>query len=180
MDDLAANIINRETALANFDHARDDFEAAFARVPDAALGWMPEGDDYTLGDLLPHVIGSITNYKTVLDHIEAAHHSVVGPGWEADPGMAEHNALMHVIYAAGAGRAAIIDELDMAHDSLAARLRDMAYDEYSRATPVHYSGGADPYPTSAHDILGWLTDHYQEHIVQVGQMVTEWEKRASQ
>lgn len=174
MDDFASNIIDREVALAKFDHARDDFEAAFALVPDEALGWKPEGDDYTLGDLLPHVIGSIANYMTVLDYIKAADGGAVVPGWEADQAMADYKARVQAIYAAGAGRTAVIDELDAAHDRMASRLHDMAYEEYGHQTPVHYGGSSEPFPTSAHDILGWLTDHYYEHVPHIAQLLEGW------
>ncbi|MEO8287910.1 MAG: DinB family protein [Chloroflexota bacterium] len=176
MDDLTESIVARETALANFDHARDDFETAFARVPDEALEWKPEGDDYTLGYLVPHVLSSIATYSTVLDRMAAAGYGPVPPGWEADEAMKDYNAEMMAIYAAGAGRAPIIDELDAAHDRLASRLRELAYEDYSRPSPVHYPGGAEPFPTRAQDILAWLTDHYTEHIVQIDQMLKEWEK----
>jgi hypothetical protein len=175
MDEMA-NIIDRETELAKFDHGRDDFEAAFARVPDEALEWKPEGDDYTIGFLVPHVISSIANYSTVLDQVEATGYGVVGPGWEADNALADYTAKMHAIYAAGAGRQAILDELDAAHDRLAARLRKLAYEEYGRQSPVHYGGSADPFPTSAHDIIGWLTDHYYEHVPHIEQLLEGWEK----
>jgi hypothetical protein len=39
---------------------------------------------------------------------------------------------------------------------------------------VIYPGSPDPYPTSAQDILGWLTDHYDEHTVQIGQLLDQW------
>jgi hypothetical protein len=175
MDDMA-NIINREAELAKFDHARDDFEAAFARVPDEALEWKPEGDDYTIGFLVPHVLTSITNYSAALDRMEAAGYETVGPGWEEDKALTDNIAMLHAIYAAGAGRTAILDELDAAHDRMASRLRKLDYEEYGRQSPVHYGGGADPYATSAHDIIGWLTDHYYEHVPHIEQLLEGWEQ----
>src|SRR5919199_6765057 len=72
MDDVAANIINRETALADFDHARDDFETAYAQVPDEALDYRPEGDDYTISDLVPHITASIRGYSQQLEKMKEA------------------------------------------------------------------------------------------------------------
>ena len=83
---------------------------------------------------------------------------------------------IQAIYAAGAGRQAVLDELDAVHDRLAARLRKMAYEEYGRQAPVHYGGSPDPYPTSAHDIIGWLTDHYYEHVPHIEQLLEGWQK----
>ena len=177
MDELSDSIIDRETALANFDHAREDFARAFAQVPDKALSYKPEGDDYSIGDLLPHVINQINMYSVVLD-------SMAGLGWslahpfegETRQAMQDYAAQMQAIYAAGAGKETMIAELEKAHDQLASRLRELAYKEYSQKAPVLYPSSEEPYPTSAADLLKWLTDHYNEHIAQVWQMLDAWEK----
>jgi len=176
MDEVAESIIDRETDLAKFDHARDDFEAAFARVPDEALEWKPEGDDYTIGFLVPHVISSIARYSIVLDLLEGSSEDTAGPGWEERSPLQDYNAKILAIYAAGAGRQTVLDELDAVHDRMAARLRKMAYDEYGRQSPVHYGDSPDPFPTSAHDIIGWLTDHYYEHVPHIAQLLEGWQK----
>jgi hypothetical protein len=66
--------------------------------------------------------------------------------------------------------------LEQAHDRLASRLREMANKEYSRKAPVHYLSSEAPYLTGAGDLLAWLTDHYNEHIAQVWQLLEAWEK----
>src|SRR5438128_11744656 len=83
MDDVAANIIDRESMLADFDHARDDFEAAFAEVPDEALDYKPEGDDYTIADVVPHVTGSIVRYSRQLDVIKEIEYQELRLGADA-------------------------------------------------------------------------------------------------
>src|SRR4029079_19533096 len=70
MDEVASEIIDHERQLADFDHARDDFEQAFAQVPDDALDYKPEGDDYSLRDLVTHVANSMIMYNARLDDIE--------------------------------------------------------------------------------------------------------------
>src|SRR6476661_687872 len=77
MDDVAADIIDRERELADFDHARDDFERSYASVPAAALDYTPEGDDYSLGYLIPHVTASIERYSRLLDDLKAAEYREV-------------------------------------------------------------------------------------------------------
>src|SRR5438128_1856217 len=67
MNEMITYFIDRETALADFDHARDDFELALRLVPDEALEYKPEGDDYSIADLVPHVTGSIMDYARQLD-----------------------------------------------------------------------------------------------------------------
>ena len=37
--------------------------------------------------------------------------------------------------------------------------------------PVWYPGGSEAYPTSAADVLGWLTNHYREHVPQLQALV---------
>ena len=60
MDDVAADIINRERELADFDHARDDFLAApWATCPKRR--WITSRREMTipLRDLISHVTASI-------------------------------------------------------------------------------------------------------------------------
>lgn len=184
MDDLTESIIERETALANFDHARDDFERALAAVPDAALDWMPAGDDYSFGTILAHVRRSIQMYSAILDLMRAAEFEEVRlaaiPGdyatVEEQPTTSEEDMAISVRQGSDAkhDRQGAIDALDAAHDRLAAQLRELAHDEYSRPAPVVYAGTTEPYPTRASDILKWMIDHYHEHIVQYGQMLEQW------
>src|SRR5207247_5267838 len=72
MDDVAANIIDRETALADFDHARDDFETAHAQGPDEALDIKPSEDDHAISDLVSHITASILGYSRQLDKMKEA------------------------------------------------------------------------------------------------------------
>ena len=41
--------------------------------------------------------------------------------------------------------------------------------------PVYYPGSTEAYPTSGYDIIGWLTDHYKEHIRPGGRMLKGWQ-----
>ncbi len=178
MDELSENIIERETALANFDHARDDFIRAFSQMPDKALSYKPDGDEYSIGDLVPHVIGSINMYTVVLDTMTNLGWALSRP-YEGVPrqAMQDHAAEMQAIYTGGGGRDAITDELEKAHDQLASKLRELAHEDYSRKAPVYYPSSEEPYPTSAADLLDWLTEHYKEHIAQLWQLRKDWEKR---
>jgi hypothetical protein len=90
--------------------------------------------------------------------------------------MQDFAARMQALYAGGEGRDTVVSELEQAHDALASRLREMAHKEYGQKADVHFLSSPDPYPTSAHDLLGWLTDHYNEHIAQVWQMIEGWEQ----
>lgn len=178
MDDFAAQIIDRETALANFDHARDDFENALGLAPVEALDYKPEGDDYSIADLVPHCTHAIQRYNRLLDAIEEAEYQEVreAAGDEHDELLQRHRAARLDAGSRGTAGKSALDELDAAHDRLATRLRELAQEEYARAAPVYYPGSDEPYPTRAMDIVGWLTDHYQEHVPHVTQMLEAWKK----
>jgi DinB family protein len=178
MDDTADRVMDRETALARFDHARDDFLQTFAAVPDEALSYLPKGDDYTIGDLLPHLIDFMHTYTVALDAMRESDFGETRPYDEAvDAAVREHDRRMKEIYSGGEGRPQVIEQLEQVHDRLAGKLRELAYEDYSREAPVYYRGSTDPYPTRAADFLDWLTDHYYEHVAQVNKMLGEWKQQ---
>src|SRR5438270_6807151 len=82
--------MERHDALADFDVALDEWEGAFAKVPDGALMYLNPGDDYSLGGLQVHVNWVLAHYRRVLDGMVAAGFSQVGP---QDPPGAEDTAL---------------------------------------------------------------------------------------
>jgi hypothetical protein len=178
MDDTAANIIERETALADFDHARDDFETAYARVPDEALDYRPEGDDYAISDLVPHITASIQGYSRQLDKMKEAEYRelrLVTDTLQADL-LESHRRSRADATLKPTDRQNALAEMEAAHDELASRLRDMARDDYTRVAPVYYPGSEEVYPTRPADIARWLTDHYREHVPHVQELLEKWEK----
>jgi hypothetical protein len=176
MDDVTNNTVKRETDLANFDHARDDFEQAFAQVPDEALDYVPEGEDYTLGDMLTHVVSQIDNYTAVLEKMVGAGYGEVRNDLKLGGLLNDRRAEVQAIYAAGGGKEAIFDLLEQAHDRLAGLLRELAYEDYGRTAPVFYEGAEEAYPTRAADLIAWLTDHYYEHVKQTGELLEGWKR----
>ena len=167
MDDTATDIIAREKALADFDHARDDFEDAFGRAPDEALGYKPEGDDYSIGYLLAHITGTMRMYSGVAAKIHEAAYGEVRLGSD-DPPQPPSSQIVD--------REAALAEMETVHDTLAGKLRELAYENFSRKAPVYYPGSTDPYPTGAADILGWVAGHYKEHIPHIAELLAGWEK----
>jgi hypothetical protein len=169
-----------EALLARFDTARDAFLAAFAQAPDDALPYAPAGDDYALGVLPLHLQDTMNHYLDVYTRMAAVSHSPVD--MSADPAHAAQEAKQHrrltVTKPTGADRAGMLSDLAATHQ----RVRDCfaALDdaEVARQADVIYSAGSDPYPTSVADILGWLTDHYDEHTEQTGQLLTHWQSES--
>jgi hypothetical protein len=164
---------DRDGALAAFAQARDGYVNAYQPVPDEALAFVPQGEDYTLGGLVVHVTDVLEHYTRVLDGMLGAGFGqvrVVDP----DEGRAELDALIRDGYPP-AERSQKLAEMRTVHDGLAAKVATLSSLEFTRKAPVLYGPDTtEPYETSVADILGWLTDHYQEHITQAGELLTSW------
>jgi hypothetical protein len=165
--------MEKEAALADFEAARKEWETAFANVPDAALAYLKPGDDYALGGLQVHVNWVLIHYRRVLDGIIAGRFGPLGP---QDPSAEVAAALMKAKAGMSAGeRAGSLEEMGRLHSAVTAAITRMPGADWSRKAEVIYGEGQDPYPTSPDDILGWLRDHYREHVQQSGELIGDWE-----
>lgn len=162
--------------VARFDAARDTFLTAFAQAPDEALPYSPAGEEYALGVLPLHLQDPMNRYLDVYDRMVAADFGPVDLG--ADPAYATRQAELHqrltVTKPTGADRAALLAGLHATHQRVTERFGALDDTALTRQADVMYSPGANPYPTSAADILGWLIDHYDEHITQTAQLLDRW------
>ena len=166
--------MNKHAALADFETARKGWEGAFADVPDGALTYLKTGDDYALGGLQVHVNWVLTHYSRILDGLIA---NGFGPLDPLDrPGEAESANRKAKDGLSDAERQQSLEEMERLHSSVLAAAGSAPEADWSRKAPVIYGAGQDPYGTSAEDILGWLTDHYREHVQQSADLVDEWEK----
>ena len=164
--------MDQRAALADLDAARKEWEEAFARVPDRALTYLKPGDDYSLGGLQVHVNWVLAHYRRVLEGIVRARFERIGP---QDPPGAEAKALDAARRGlAPAERRRSLDDMALLHAAVCAAVRAMPAADYTRKAPVVYSQGEDPYPTCAEDIVGWLREHYREHVAQSADLVAEW------
>jgi hypothetical protein len=154
--------------LAGFDAAANDFFEAFAGVPDAALGFRPQGDDYALSGLLIHVAGALEFYAGVLEQMIATGFEPLTASGAPDPGDV---ALTHDGIAP-AERASTIARVRTAHAQLAQRVERSG--DIQRTADVRFGNGADPLPTSAVDIVGWMREHYREHIAHIDELLGRW------
>lgn len=165
--------MEREAALADFEAARSEWEAAFARIPDRALQFLKEGDDYSLGGLQIHVNWVLEHYSRILSAILAFRFQrTIGP---QDPAGAESSAR------AGAKRGLTsterrpsLEQMERLHEQVRGVCSRLPDEDWERKCPVIYGDGEDPSPTSAEDIVGWLTDHYREHVQQSADLIEEW------
>ena len=164
--------MDREAALTDFDNARTEWEAVFAQVPDAALSYLKPGDDYALGGLQVHVNWVLLHYSRVLEGIKADPHHELQP---LDP----PGESTDVNQRAKAGltapeRKPVLEEMAALHRSVTQAAAGVADADWSRKTPVVYGDGQDPFATSPDDVLGWLRDHYREHVQQCPELIASW------
>jgi hypothetical protein len=164
--------VDREAALSDLDAARAEWEAAFAQVPDAALAYLKPGDDYALGGLQVHVNWVLVHYGRVLDAIRANPHQALEPldkrGESDDANRRAKTGLT------AAERKQSLEEMSGLHRFVREAATGLEAADWSYKTPVVYRDGEDPYPTSPDDVVGWLRDHYREHVQQCPELIASW------
>jgi hypothetical protein len=164
--------VERKAALADFEAARAEWVAALAKVPDEALAYLKPGDDYALGGLQIHVNWVLRHYSRVLDALIANGFAPMAaadpPGeWEAFNKRAKAGLT-------AAGRIEAVAEMSRLHQSVLKTAQGLEMSDWWRKAPVVYGEGKDPYPTSTEDLIGWLRDHYREHVDQSAALIASW------
>jgi hypothetical protein len=160
----------RQSVLLDFDAAREAFEQALRRAPDAALRYKPAGEDYALGGLVVHVTDVLRRYAQVLDQLrEHQFGAFVAPDHEPPP----EDAARIAEGFGGETRGPVVEEMRAAHSALADAVSIGPEEDFTRKAAVTYGSG-DPYPTSPADVVGWVADHYREHTQQIADLVTVW------
>jgi hypothetical protein len=164
--------VEREAALADFEAARAEWESALAKVPDEALAYLKPGDDYALGGLQVHVNWVLVHYGRVLDAVIAGGFAPIGPiDAPGEPEAVNQKAKAGLT---AAGRRQALTEMASLHQSVIRGVLGLAADDWSRKASVVFGEGQDPYPTSPEDVIGWLRDHYREHVSQSADLITSW------
>jgi hypothetical protein len=166
---------DRAEVVAAFDAARDRFLAAFAEVPDAALTYLPEGDEFAIGALLLHVTDPLRTYRTLLEDM-AASPGRLDQGGDLAQQEAALQQRLEIIAArpTAAERAPLLASLEAAHQQLRARLLATPTADFDREIDVIYPGSTEPYPTSPRMVAGWVIDHYDEHVPHVAALLQGW------
>ena len=168
-----------ETALDGFARAHDELEDAFRAVPDAALTYCPEGDDYALGGLVLHLTEVLEHYRHVLSGIRASEFGEVRVPPDSEDVERRRAARLNAGLSADQRPAAFAD-LRSAHNNLVAGVQALPNGQYARKAPVYFGEATEPYETGAPDILGWMTDHYRDHTRQVADLLAAWRSSAAQ
>lgn len=159
--------------MAALEDSRRQFVDAIDAVPADALRFLRPGDDYSMGGLVTHVNGVLRRYGAVLTAILADGGAEFNAA-EVDAAMEVENERSR-LGIEPADRAAAMATLAALHDHVVNALTSIDVETLDRKTPVRYGGG-DPYPTSAANISGWLTDHYLEHVPHVSELLDAWQR----
>src|SRR5215472_297403 len=135
--------------ISNFDAAQRAFLQAFSAVPDAALAYRPEGDDYAISGLLIHVAGVLEHYAHVLDELVRADFGHV----DIDAAPDAHDLTLVRDGISPADRDSTLTRMQSGHVRLTQGVQTMSPSDLLRKAPVRYGADAEPFPTSAVDIL---------------------------
>lgn len=164
--------MDRDAALADLDTARAEWESVFAQVPDAALAYLKPGDDYAVGGLQVHVNWVLLHYRRILDAIVAGGFGSVQPLDSPAEVVAANRKAKDGLKPGE--RQAVLRDMGELHAAVRAAALSVGADDWTRKADVTYRTGEEPYPTSPEDVLGWLRDHYREHVEQAPELVAEW------
>src|ERR1700716_768354 len=135
--------MDRETALAEFDGARDAFLGAIRDAPDESLTYLRSGDIYAIGGLAVHCNWVLKHYRRVLDALRS---SDAGGFRATDP--AGENAEANRRALAGlapAERSPELLELDTLHEDVRKAALALPAGTWEQKTPVFYSDAAEAY-----------------------------------
>jgi DinB superfamily len=159
-------------ALADFDKARAEWEQALGQAPDEALDYLKPGDDYALGGLQVHVNWVLVHYQRVLDALIAGGFAALAP--LDSPGENDEVNKSAKAGLSADGRRKALATMASIHQSVLDAATPLSDERWSHKTAVVYGAGQDPYPTSVEDIIGWLSDHYREHVQQCAELIAAW------
>jgi hypothetical protein len=164
--------MDRESALAEFDSAQDDFLVALQAAPDESLTYLRGGDIYAIGGLAVHCNWVLKHYRRVLEQLAETN----AGGFRATDPAGEHEEANRraLVGLAPAERSGELAELDSLHQAVIEAALKLPTGTWEEKTPVFYGDAADAYPTSPDDVIGWLRDHYREHVPHAGELLAEW------
>jgi len=159
----------RETDLHDLFVARGEFASAFSAVPDAALQYKGASDEYALSGIVVHLSATIDHYRRVVEGL-IDHEFKPFAIQPQDPGVEAAHAKRAQSGFAPGEREEAFALLEAANDDFAKAVLTIEPQDYGRKVSIIYKAGDAAHDTSAADIVGWLTDHYREHVPSVQQM----------
>ena len=163
--------VEKSAALADFERARDEFLDAMHACPDEALAYLKPGDIYAIGGFFPHANWVLKHYLRVLERLGAGQ-----AGFRTDDPAGEHEeANRRALAGLQPGqRDAELAELGHHHRRVLSVSESIPTEVWESKVDVFYFDADDAFPTSPDDVLGWLRDHYREHVPQSADLLAEW------
>jgi hypothetical protein len=171
---MYVSAVVKDEALVDIEAARTQWETAFGQVPDEALTYLKRGDDYALGGLQVHVNWVLVHYRRVLDGLIDGGFAPLPP--LDPPGENDEFNRRAKAGLTSEGRREALADMASVHRAVLDAVKELPARDWSRKALVVYGAGQDPYPTSPEDVIGWLADHYREHVQQCPELVTDWRK----
>jgi ketosteroid isomerase-like protein len=169
-------IADSATALKAFETARDAYLQSMAKVPAEGFAYLKPGDDYSLGGLAVHVNFVLEHYTNVLQALIAGGFAECRP---EDPAGLEERALARSKQSLQVGEVrSELTRTEQLHQGVLQTIELLSGD-VSRSAPVWFPGATETLPTSAADVLGWLSGHYLEHVPHIEALVEEWKRGGS-
>jgi hypothetical protein len=163
--------VEKSAALADFERARDEFLAAMEACPDEALTYLKKGDIYAIGGFFPHANWVLKHYLRVLERLAAGE-----AGFRTDDPAGEHEqANRRALAGLQPGeRDPELAEVGHYHRRVLSVSESIKTEVWESKVDVFYGDAAEAFPTSPDDVLGWLRDHYREHVPQSADLLAEW------
>ena len=167
--------MSKEAALEGLKAAHGEFVAALTAVPPEAMAFRKPDDDYSLGGLIAHNVGVLQHYRLVLGEMLECGFTEVRP--QDPPGFWEAVGAESKEPVPAAQVPEALARLAWEHAAFVADLHHVTDEEWDRKGPVFYGTATDALPTGAEDILGWVRDHYREHVPHVQELAEAWQER---
>jgi hypothetical protein len=167
-------VSTKDAAIAALRDSRKAIDDAFAPMPDGALAYLRPGDDYAIGGIVIHLIGSLDGYIATLEALgKAGYRDTEGPA--EDESVVEAQLAHARLGLAPAERKATFAEMAAKQEQLGRLAAKANDDEFPRLVGVSYPGDEVPYPTSVALVLQWMTEHFLEHVPHAQELFAEWQ-----
>ena len=163
---------SRAQSIEKFDTTYGAYVRALEPLPDESLDFLIPGEDYALGGIAYHVNAVLVHYRNTFEAILADGLEETAPGDPPDLFETANAKAKHGLTPDQRGE--VLAQTADLHGQVKRLAEGVDDEQFHTKTPVRYEAGADPYPTSAADILGWLSGHYEEHIPQIHQLHEAW------
>jgi hypothetical protein len=138
-------------------------------VPDAALHYKGASDQYALSGIVVHVMATIDHYRRVVEGLLDREFKAFALQPQ-DAGVEEAHAKRAQTGFGADERDEAFALLEACNDDFAKAILIVQPQDYSAKVPVTYKAGDAAHDTSPADIVGWLTDHYREHVATIRKM----------